>query len=902
MKDKDFHKKLRKRGLYNSCNNRRSVSARLSYFSLFILSLFVPILFSCNAESALKKGDQFYALGEYYDAAAEYRTAYGKTPMKLRDKRGERAFKMADCYRRINYTAKAIGAYQNGIRYTEKAMSDRKKAKEAKEKELERKQERKQDVKASARTTVRAPRSGAKRELEAEPLPDLSTKAGRKLAKEQAKAEKLLEEQAKKAEREREKAEIKAEKAQAKAEKARAKAEKSKSRRQRKGRSHRNDSMTDSSLDPQDSLAEVSILQATLQLARLQHKNGDYKNAIKNYESYLEEARVLYPLYPSVCTPQNDTLAMNGLIGARRAPTAKKRGSLYTVKKEPLLNSRRSDFSPALLGDDSEMLYWTSTRPQATGDDISGITGTKYADIFWTKKDDKGKWATPEKVEGELNSEFEEGVCSFSPDGKTMYFTRCTTDPDYPRYAKIFTSQRSDASWSKPQELQFSKDTLSAFAHPAMSPDGEWLYFVSDMPGGHGGKDIWRISIEGKVLGGAECLPAPINTPGDEMFPTFRPNGDLYFSSDGHPSMGGLDLYMARQDSVTHTWTITHLPAPMNSQGDDFGMTFEGPHNRGYFSTNRGDARGWDHLMSFECPEVTQTVRGWVYEKDGYELPAGLVYMIGNDGTNQKLSVRGDGSFEVTVQPHVEYLFLGTCKGFLNHVEELTVDTSSVSREYVLQFPLASITAPVLVRNVFYEFDSAALTDESTAALDSLTALLNENPNVTIELSAHCDYRGNDQYNERLSQRRAESVVRYLIEHGIAADRLTPKGYGEYRPKVVKRRIAEQYDFLHEGDTLTEAFIRALPSPEQQEDCNALNRRTEFRVLRTTYGLFDRLKSKVHAKEAKETTQEQGDSEGTESEVGKADEKNAEEEPASTNEQNEQVIDDRLDPDDDFIP
>ena len=191
------------------------------------------------------------------------------------------------------------------------------------------------------------------------------------------------------------------------------------------------------------------------------------------------------------------------------------------------------------------------------------------------------------------------------------------------------------------------------------------------------------------------------------------------------------------------------------------------------------------------------------------------------------------------MQPHVEYLFLGTCKGFLNHVETLTVDTSSVSKEYVLQFPLASISAPVLVRNVFYEFDSAALTDDSTVALDSLVALLNENPNVTIELSAHCDYRGNDQYNERLSQRRAESVVNYLIEHGIAADRLTPKGYGESKPKVVKRRIAESHPFLHEGDTLTETFIRALPADSLQEACNALNRRTEFRVLRTTYGLFD---------------------------------------------------------------
>ncbi|MCR4993881.1 MAG: OmpA family protein [Bacteroidales bacterium] len=622
------------------------------------------------------------------------------------------------------------------------------------------------------------------------------------------------------------------------------KASRSESKRRRKRTDEQKEPLTAEtaavpSVSTPDSIAESTILSATLKLARLQHKNGDYKDAIKNYERYMEDAKVLYPLYPDICTPQNDTLAINGVIGARQATILKKKGSLYTIKKEPLLNSRRSDFSPALFGDNWEQLYWTSTRPQATGEDLSGITGTKYADIFWTKKDDKNKWLQPEKVEGDLNSEFEEGVCCFSPDGKTMYLTRCTTDPDYPRFAQIYTSQRSDATWGKPQELKISKDTLSTFAHPAVSPDGEWLYFVSDMPGGHGGKDIWRISIEGKTIGGAECLPSPVNTPGDELFPTFRPNGDLYFSSDGHSGMGGLDLFMARQDSVTHQWSITHLPYPMNSAGDDFGMTFEGVHNRGYFSTNRGDGRGWDHLMSFECPEVVQSVKGWVYEKDGYELPSGLVHMIGSDGTNQKISVRGDGSFEVPIQPHVEYLFLGTCKGYLNHVEQLTVDASNVSREFVLQFPLASITAPVLVRNVFYEFDSAELTDNSTQALDSLVALLNENPNVTIELASHCDFRGNDKYNEQLSQRRAESVVNYLIGHGIASDRLTPKGYGESRPKIVKRRIAESHPYLHEGDTLTESFILALKDTAQQEACNALNRRTEFRVLRTTYGLFD---------------------------------------------------------------
>ena len=326
-----------------------------------------------------------------------------------------------------------------------------------------------------------------------------------------------------------------------------------------------------------------------------------------------------------------------------------------------------------------------------------------------------------------------------------------------------------------------------------------------------------------------------VNTPGNEMFPTFRPNGDFYFSSDGHPGMGGLDIYILKNGAKT----LEHPGVPLNSQGDDFGMTFEGLHNRGYFSSNRGDTRGYDHIYSFYNPEIIQTVKGWVYEQDGYELPAAQVYMVGNDGTNLKLNVLGDGSFTQEIKSGVDYVILATCKGFLNHQEELHVEPVKKSEEYVLQFPLANISAPVLIENIFYDFDKATLRPESQTALDELVKLLNENPNVTIELSAHTDCRGSDQYNERLSQQRAQNVVNYLIQHGIEKERLTPKGYGESKPKRIKRKVAEKYPFLKEGDILDETFISTLPE-EQQEQCHQLNRRTEFIVLRTTYGLFDK--------------------------------------------------------------
>ena len=644
---------------------------------------------SCGTDQAMKKGDKFFAVGEYYDAAEQYKKAYSQTPSKERELRGQRARKLAECYRRINATTKAITAYNNVVRYKQ------------------------------------------------------------------------------------------------------------------------TDSLTH------------------FYLGQLYLKNGNPKEAAKHFQTAMDSL------------PMNDpnwTLAQTGYKSAQMVPQWKKEGSSYTVKRMDIFNSRRDDYSPMLGGEEDNQLYFTSTRNQAQGDDNNGITGAKSADIFFSQKDDQGKWGKPQTIDSELNSSFEEGACCFSPDGKTMYLTQCKTDPNYPRYATIMVSNRSDAAWSKPKELVISKDTLISFAHPAVSPDGEWLYFVSDMPGGMGGLDIWRCRLLSHGEPGApENLGKPINTAGDEMFPTFRPNGDLYFSSNGHPGMGGLDVYFV---SVSDNRHIQHPGFPLNSHADDFGMTFEGKRNQGFFCSNRGDNRGNDHIYSFYNPEVIQTVKGWVYEQDGYELTAAQVYMVGNDGTNLKLSVRGDGSFTQEIKPGVDYVFLGTCKGFLNHQEELHVETATKSEEYVLQFPLANISAPVLIENIFYDFNKATLRPESATALDELVSLLNENPNITIELSAHTDSRGSDQYNERLSQQRAESVVNYLIAHGIAADRLTPKGYGESHPKKIKRKVAEKYPFLKENDVLTEVFITTLPE-EQQEQCHQLNRRTEFRVLRTTYGMFD---------------------------------------------------------------
>lgn len=555
-------------------------------------------------------------------------------------------------------------------------------------------------------------------------------------------------------------------------------------------------------------------------LGMLSMQLGNYKEAANYFAKHLELV--------------DDNTSKLRYNWALRASDFKQQSSAYTVKLEKLFASSRSDYSPMFANSEGNELYFTSTRNQATGDELSGITGMKNSDLFCVRKDERGKWKAPELVEGGLNTPLDEGACCFSTDGK-MYLTVCPTDPEYPRMAEIWTSNRSDAKWNKASKLKITEDTLSSYAHPCLSPDGTWLYFVSDMPGGYGGTDLWRARLEGSEIGPVENLGDKINSEGNEMFPTFRPTGELYYSSDGKGGIGGLDIFSALEDTLLNTWVIKHLPFPVNSLGNDFGMTFEGFHNRGYFTSSRTTGgRGWDKIFSFSYPEVTQTVKGWIYEVDGYELPKAEVYIIGSDGTNLKLGVLPDGSFETKVNPSVDYVFLATCDGYLNANNKLTTDTLSTDHQYVLQFPLASTSIPVLVRNVFFEFDKADITPESSVALDRLVGMLNDNPTITIELSAHTDSRGSESYNQKLSQKRAESVVNYLVSKGIDKERLTPVGYGENLPKVVNKKLTEEYKFLKEGDVLSDEFMSKL-TPEQQDSCHSLNRRTQFRVLRTTY-------------------------------------------------------------------
>ena len=564
-----------------------------------------------------------------------------------------------------------------------------------------------------------------------------------------------------------------------------------------------------------DSLAQLYMAQAL-------HAEGKYPQAIKAYEDFL-------------AFDPDSKIAKVGLDGATMANATRGQRTRYIVRQHKLFNSRRSDYAPMYAPGDADNLYFTTTNENVNGSKKSEITGMKKGDIWMARKNERGEWLRPEAVEGELNTEFDEGVISFSPDGSMMYLTKARREPNAPTSVEIYTSTRADASWSAAQKLDITADTLSVYAHPAVSPDGNYLYFTSDMPGGEGGRDIWRINLKDRV-GSLENLGNWINTPGDEMFPYMRTDSVMYFASDGHPGYGGLDIFRAEM-TKSGGWKVENMGRPVNSPSDDFGITYEPGAERGFLSSNRDDARGYDHIFSFELPELQIWISGWVLDRDDEPVPNAVIRIVGNDGSNQKEIARNDGSFRFPLSRGVSYVMLAGAKGYLNAKQEFTSDTAEEDAEYGVDFILASINKPVVIENIFYDFDKATLRPESKTALDEMAQIMRDNPNITIEMASHTDRKGSNEYNLALSERRAKSVIDYLISVGISSDRLQHMGYGESRPKTITKRLAKEYPQFPEGTVLDEQFIETL-SEADQEAADQINRRTEFQVLSINYNMF----------------------------------------------------------------
>ena len=560
-----------------------------------------------------------------------------------------------------------------------------------------------------------------------------------------------------------------------------------------------------------------------LQLAHAMRNNEKYEDAIEYYRQYLE------------IEPDNQE-ALNGLESCKLIPEWIENPTRFEVTHERILSSRDADYSPWFISGLDNSIIFTSTRDGAAGRKRSAITGQRNADLFRsTFSVQRQRWEKPVPIEEEglINTEYEEGAASLTSDGNQMFFTRAKFEKGKAHGAAIYSATRSRDSWSDAENLNLVPDSLIA-AHPSISHDGNTLYFVSDMDGGYGGLDIWKVEKTSSGWNEPTNLGEEINTPGNEMFPFIRDNGELYFSSDYHPGMGGLDIFRATFDEETEIWNVENMQAPINSPGDDFGIAFIPGRDQGMFSSNRKGSLG-DDLYSFMLPPKLFRVEGEIVDSEtGTRVRNANVRVIGTDGT--MLRVRSeDGRFQYRMAPQTDYIFAAFKDGYLNSKHIISTIDLPDSKNFNVELRLSPTDVPVSVDNINYEFGRYDLLPESVHALDSLIDLLNMNPTIVIEIMSHTDHVGSVQFNFDLSQRRAQSVVNYLIQQGINPNRLVAKGYGKTWPKTVTRRIASEYDFLNSGDELTEEFVLKLPNEQQQEVAKAINRRTEFRVLRDDF-------------------------------------------------------------------
>ena len=568
---------------------------------------------------------------------------------------------------------------------------------------------------------------------------------------------------------------------------------------------------------------------ATLYLADALKMNNEYTKA----KGYYEKFSGLMP---------DDERGKYGVQSCDYATEWKTNQSRYVVSVVPTINSKLSDFSPSIGRSKSE-LFFTSTRQSANGKNPSKITGESYADIFMANKDRKGKWSVPEPVEGGVNTEGSEGASCVINDGGVMYFTSCKQEEGKNLGCKIYRARKTSDGWSEAQVVEIVGDSTINLGHPAVTKDELTIYFVSDsIPGkkSKGGKDIWKSTrSSSSAKWGKPVNLSKINTKGDEMFPYIRENGVLYFSSNAHPGLGGLDIFKAVPKGSS--WEITNLRPPINSSKDDYGITFNGEKEEGYFSTKRAKN---DKIYSFKLPALVFSVKGKVTNsKTDEPLMGATVTLKTDNGKKSEITSASDGSFRFRIEPNVDFTITAQREKFLTALRQESTRGLKTSKTFEMVIDLGPIGDGVFeLPNIEYEVGKTELKPESMKSLDELVELLTVNSNLTIELSANTDFRGDDAFNQKLSEGRANSVMVYLVSKGIKSDRLTSIGNGEKKPKEIKdskldKKIINKYDFIKYKDVLSEDFINKLTTNEQKEICHQLNRRTEFRVLRDDYGV-----------------------------------------------------------------
>ncbi len=557
---------------------------------------------------------------------------------------------------------------------------------------------------------------------------------------------------------------------------------------------------------------------AIFKVAEIYRSEGKYEEAMAEYKKY------------KAANP-SDKRAEMGIKSCEKAKEWKDTPTRFVVNPMPLLNSEDYDFSPVFADKKNTEIYFTSTRQGSAGAEVSDVTGMNFSDLYSSKRDKKGKWSEPTVLNETVNSPASEGAACLNARRNMIYFTRCGVENKGVMGCSIMWAKKAGQKWGAAEVIPIAADTFTV-GHPAISADDNTLVFASNMPGGQGGKDLWYITYDKKAKTWSEPtnLGSEINTPGDEMFPFIRDNGELYFSSNGHEGMGGLDLYKAAGTGVNQWSGVENLQYPLNSAAHDFGIVFEPKQDRGFFTTSREGGKGGDDIWEFYLPPKLFSLEGVVKDVETNQPLAGaLVKLVGTDGSSAEATTDADGNFAFVengpdryIKENTSYSLVVTKEKYLvAKGKETTVGLEKSKKffhEYALQpFQDVVIKLPLIE----YEYAKADLKPNSKDSLDYLYNIMTENPTLIIQLRSHTDFRGSVSYNQRLSQRRAQSCVDYLTkEKGIHPDRIKAKGMGESEP--IKGPG---------GVVLTEKYIKSLKSKEEIEAAHQRNRRTDFKVI-----------------------------------------------------------------------
>ncbi len=504
---------------------------------------------------------------------------------------------------------------------------------------------------------------------------------------------------------------------------------------------------------------------------------------------------------------------------------------IYLIDNLKNPNSPGDEISARIVPGKTNHILFSSSSENTLGKDISPVTGQKFADIFTAEYDSaRSRWSFPKPLGDSLkiNTEVHESAITFDREGKLVVFVRAEYASGQKMTSKLYFCKKETETWSAPELILFTNDG-SSYLDPFVSNDGKWLLFASDRAGGKGKTDIWKSEIKDGQFSEPVNMGEQINTPGREISPFMKKNGHLYFSSDYHPGVGGLDIFHATVD-LNDKWTVENMSTPVNSPADDFGITFYPVGERGFFSSSRKGSRSVD-LYSFYSPPRLFQCFGKVCSMETDSVIDNVnVRVAGTDGTSLLLKT-DKGKFQVDLKPETDYAIMVFKKGYLNAQAKISTRGLRDAFEFNLDFKQAPTDQPIKIDDINYEFGKWDLLPESRTSLDKLVEVLAINPDISVEIMSHTDDVGDAAFNMELSQKRADEVVRYLVQKGVAQQRLKPKGYGESLPFRVKQKTAKEYSFLKEGNVLELKYIEQLPNLQNQEVARKLNRRTEFRVL-----------------------------------------------------------------------